>query len=534
VLTRQASIKAILVFLLWAAGAFAIDAKLATFPLWNSSWIICQGENPRIFPSVAPMVPKSVALVTFHANQASNTYLVSISWANCNNKDYACTADLVEDVVAQGARNTVVVSDSAINNDSIINIVYQTYNDSVWSLDKALANLPPKYDEFFRKTDKDPMEFDGADGRYQLMNNPSFTVEKPVAWGRRLRIDPADGQKYSMQIQVPITDSTMETQYISNVTLSGSNVTSPPFTDYCTDQYCFEGVNDYEAKTENLGYWQIHIFPVIAYYPRSVENGAPIYVDTPMTRKQALAMKQKSINNPDAIDYKTYRNPYLSDSASVIMSVAFTDDGSVQDPMNKRSYISLSGSAIGSKMSYEHFPTRMYRVPDNSSLQSCLETLLMSYTEDDEHSEEMRTLDSRCPGWADIDRKNSQYIFPLKDRQNGHNKKDESVNTGLFRYNNCPCSYVEPYHLTPVQLRKYLYKAIPTCSYAAMVKAQSFYVKLRSILTAPSDQNVLTERLNTVNKIIAIRRSIYKSTRYKNLQANESLCPASWADTLPQ
>jgi hypothetical protein len=293
-------------------------------------------------------------------------------------------------------------------------------------------------------------------------------------------------------------------------------------------------VNDYESKTENLGYWQIHIFPVIAYYPRAIENGAPIYTDTPMTRKKALEMKQKSINNPDAIDYKTYRNPYLSDSASVIISVAFTDDGTTQNPMNKRSYISLSGSETGSKMSYEHFPTRMYRVPDYSSIQACLETILMSYSEDDAHAEEMRTLDTRCPGWAEIDRKNSQYIFPLKDRQNGHNKKDESVNTGIFSYNNCPCTYIEPYHLTPVQLRKYLYKAIPTCSYTAMLKAQNFYLKLQSILKAPGDLKVLAERLNTVNKIIAIRKSLFKSMRKQNWQANEAQCPASWADTLAQ
>lgn len=533
-LILQKSIKIVTALLLCAAAAFAIDSKLATFPLWGSSWIICQGENPRIFPSVSLMVPKSIAMVTFYADQSSNTYLVSISWANCNNKDYVCTADLVADIMLQGMKNTVVVSDSAINKDSIINIAYQTYNDSVWSLDSALASLPPKYDEFFRKTDKDPVEFDGPAGQGLLRDSALFTVEKPVAWARRPRVDPADAQKYSMTIQVPMTDSTMQTEYISNVTLSGSSANTPPFTDYCTDQYCFEGVNNYQVKTANLGYWQVHVFPVIAYYPRNVENGAPIYVDTPMTRKQAIAMKQKSLNNPDAIDYKTYRNPYLSDSASVILSIAFTDDGTPQDPMNKRSYIWLSGSAIGSKMSYEHFPTRMYRVPDNSSLQACLETLLMSYTADDDHAEQMRTLDTRCPGWPDIDRKNSEYIFPLKDRQNGHNKKDESVNTGLFSYNNCPCTYVEPYHLTPVQLRKYLYKAIPTCSYTAMLKAQAFYVKLQSILTAPADLNVLGERLNTVNKMIAIRTSIYKTNPNQDWQSGEKQCPVSWADTLAQ
>ena len=176
-LIPQIGIKFVLAVFFCAAGAFAIDAKLATFPLWNSSWIICQGENPRIFPSVAPMVPKSIVMVTFVGDPTAKIYQVSLSWANCNNKDYACTADLVTDIVAQGMKNTVVVSDSAINNDSIINIVYQTYNDSVWSLDKALANLPPKYDEFFRKTDKDPIEFDGADGRSQLRDNPQFIVD---------------------------------------------------------------------------------------------------------------------------------------------------------------------------------------------------------------------------------------------------------------------------------------------------------------------------------------------------------------------
>jgi hypothetical protein len=477
------------------------------------------------------MVPKTVMYVNFYGSTASNIYQVTISWANCNGKDYACTADLLTDITNQMQVNKALISDSAINNDSIINIVYQTYNDSVWSLDKALANMSPAFDRFYRKTDKDPVELTRAD--LGNADKTLYTVDKPVAWGRRKRIDPSDAQKYSLQVEVPLTDSTTEIQYISNITLSGSNQTTTPFTDYCTDSYCYEGVNDYDVKTENLGYWQVHIFPVIAYFPRDIENGTPIYTDKPMTRKKALEMKQKSLDNPDAIDYKSYRYPYLSDSASSIISIAFVDDGSTVNPMNKRAYISLSGSKTGSKMSYEHFPVRMYRVPDNGAYQDIVATVLMSYTEDDEGSEEMRTLDTRCPGWQAVDKKNSEYIYPLKDRKNGHNKKDETVNTGLFTYNDCPCTYVEPYHLTPVQLRKYLYKAIPTCSYSSMQKAQQFYIKLKSILKAPKDLQLIGDRLKTVTKMMAIRETIYKTDTKKDWAAAEGQCSGSWVDNLP-
>jgi hypothetical protein len=67
-----------------------------------------------------------------------------------------------------------------------------------------------------------------------------------------------------------------------------------------------------------------------------------------------------------------------------------------------------------------------------------------------------------------------------------------------------------------------------------MLKAQNIYLKLQSILKAPGDLKVLAERLNTVNKIIAIRKSLFKSMRKQNWQANEAQCPASWADTLAQ
>lgn len=512
----------------------ASDSRLALFPLWNSSWIICQSDNNRVFPSVAPLRPKTIMYVSFNEFYqtqpvATNKYQVRIRWANCNHKDYACTADLIKDVLTQFQSNDITVSDTAINCDSLINIVYNTYNDTVWTLDKALA-VQSKFDRFYRKTDGDPVEI-GLDGKYDLMNNPVYTIDKPTAWGRRVRQDPADSKKYSIELEVELSEGKTQSQWIEN-TASTSSQSEGDFTDYCDDKYCYEGVHDYAFKTEKLGYWQVHIFPVICYYPRDAASGMPNLKAPPIGRKEAFDKKKQSVNDPTNVNLKDYRNPYLSDSASSIISLSFTDDGSNQNPMNKRQFVWLSGSQTGSKMQYEHFPTKMYRV-ESEMASDVQKAILESYSDDADEAEEMATLDTRCPGWEAIDEINSKIIFPIKDRQSGIIKQDNSINTGIFTYNDCPCTFISPYNMTAAQLRKIIYKAVPSCSYESMKKAINFYSKLQSILTAPDDQKMLLGRIVTCQQLMKVRESIYSTDKSRDWSKNEVGCPQTWVDLLP-
>jgi len=471
--------------------------------------------------------------VTFTAFFPKTSYQVRIRWANCNNVDYACSADLIDDVLNQFKQNDVTVSDTAINNDSIINVAYNTYNDTVWTLDKELAKMPTTFDVFYRKTDKDPEVITGGQARYDLQNNPVYTQEKPTAWGRRLRVAD-DNNKYPIEIETQNQeDGTSQIQYIANTaSTSGPTQSSGDFTDYCDNTYCYEGVHNFAWKTDNLGYWQVHLFPYVAYFPRDAATGQPNLKAPPMGRKEAFAQKVKSINDPNNVNLKDYRSPYLSDSASSIISISFTDDGSVADPMNKRAYIWLSGSSINSKMQYEHFPTKMFRVESEMD-NSVLEAVLQSYSDDDAHAEKMRTLDTRCPGWKTIDVANSKYVFPPKNRSNGRIVQDNTINTGIFTYNNCPCTFIAPYNMTAAQLRKFIFKAVPTCSYAAMQKALSFYNKMKSILTSPVDQKLLNGRINTINQLMAIREKIYATDSKVDWAKNEINCSQSWVDNLP-
>jgi hypothetical protein len=291
-------------------------------------------------------------------------------------------------------------------------------------------------------------------------------------------------------------------------------------------------VYDYVFKTENLGYWQVHIFPVIQYFPHDAGTGQPNLKAPPMGRKEAFAKKVQSINDPNSVTLRDYRNPFLSDSASSIISLAFTDDGTLRNPMNKRSAIWLSGSVIGSKMEYEHYPARMFRVENNSE-SSVNEAIVQSYADDNAHAEEMRTLDSRCPGWRTIDRINSTYIFPTKDRVNGVFKQDDTYNTGIFSYNNCPCTYIKKYRMTAAQLRKFIFKVVPTCSYESMQKALTFYNDMHQLLMAPEDQKLLDLRIKTVRQLIANRERIYSTDINRDWSLNEVSCPQSWVDLIP-
>jgi hypothetical protein len=280
-----------------------------------------------------------------------------------------------------------------------------------------------------------------------------------------------------------------------------------PSQDFCDESYCYEHVWKAEPRTAGLGYWQVHAYPEVWYYPRDPGDGTPIVHDNlKMDKADAMGRRKGSIDDPLNIEKKAYRNPFLSDSASAIVSFAFVDDGGVA--LKKRSSISLSGSESGSSVEYEHIPARMYRVIGGDG--GLEEALLQLYCEDAEEEEFARTLNGRCVGWKGIDTRNGRYIFPVRDREDGVLKRDWSVKDGDFMYDGCPCTrHAGLGNLTPVQVRRLIYQPLPDCEYYDMKRAWYFFARIAPYMTEKGDRRRLAHNVRWLHKAMSMRREIY-------------------------
>ena len=60
-----------------------VALPLEKFPLWNSTWIIAEGDNPQIFPSAARFRPQKVALIKLNDYSGDDAGIAAeIQYAN--------------------------------------------------------------------------------------------------------------------------------------------------------------------------------------------------------------------------------------------------------------------------------------------------------------------------------------------------------------------------------------------------------------------------------------------------------------------
>jgi hypothetical protein len=222
-----------------------------------------------------------------------------------------------------------------------------------------------------------------------------------------------------------------------------------------------------------------------------------------MDQKTAIAKKKESINSPDDATLKYFRNPYLSDSASVIVSFAFTNVPNVD--MTTLNSIVL----VDSTVNINHYPSTMYRVIGqgvSSSYNAYHTALFQLYSKDALDEARNQSIDSRCPNWKNSDLANADLIFPKSMQDPAFLVRDKNVDEGIFSYNSCPCSQVTSMqNLTAVQLKRLLYQTPPLCNRADMIKAVNLYNQMIPILTDSKDQSLIQKKISLVNKTIKER-----------------------------
>ncbi len=378
-----------------------------------------------------------------------------------------------------------------------------------------MANYFPPYQKVHRKVDNTDSTFYAIDATPHSIS-PVYFRSKPIYYGERLA-NSQDIIQYSIE---SVDDDgsqifTVNNNYITtsdNKNIPGvvsSNLQafsqSTPFTSYRKGNTVFEYIPiKYQFKTANIGFWQLHVYPVLWYYERDPYNGSPLLVNAlKMDQKTAIAKKKESINQPDDATLKYFRNPYLSDSASVIISFAFTNIPNVD--MTTLNSISL----VDSTVNINHFPSKMYRVAGmgvSNSYSAYSTALFQLYSKDEIDETRNQSLDSRCPGWKISDLANADLIFPKNLQDPAYLVRDKSVDEGIFSYNSCPCTQISTMkNLTAVQLKRLLYQTPPLCNRADMVKAIGLYNAMIPILTDPKDENLIQKKISLVTKTIKER-----------------------------
>lgn len=516
---------------------FSISSQnLNTFPLWGSSWVIAQGQNKQIFPSVLPLKPCKLALIEFNSNKT-----IFMSYANLNHGSFRCTAELLDQIRSQFQINTIQLTYDSINSGKIINIAYQPFNDTVWTGDKDIINYLSKYQSIGRITENTDSIFGPADIN-RLKSNSSCFKSKPVYYGIRSAIESDyniyniisidhDGNQIFLENKDYIEKQSSHKSDIKDLAVTNLQSFSQetPFSNYRKGNKVFEYIPcKYEFRTANIGFWQIHIHPEIWYYPRDPFDGHPLIEDElKMNQNVALAKRNESINNPDNLDLKYYRNPFLSDSASVIISFAFVNTPNID--MKMLNSISLVDSAVD----INHFPSRMYRVSGfqiASSWNNYKTALFQLYSEDDIDEDRNRMIDSRCGAWEIIDKQNADLIFPKNLQISNRLIRDRSIDDGIFTYNDCPCSRIPSLNnLTPVQLQRFLFLTPPLCNREEMLKAISTYNQMLNFLKKQSDQKLLKQKIAIVKKVIE-ERDQRASEAGESWSTSKEECPETWVN----
>jgi hypothetical protein len=521
-----------------AAISTAFPQNPGNFPLWGSSWVVAQGDNKNIYASALPLVPEKLAIMDFSSRKG-----VTVSWANLCKRGYKSTADLLEDIKTQTQKNSKFIACSDIGKGELIDIVYNPFNDTVWSGDDEVSKKIGYYASVGRKTSTDDSLFGPADIN-KLHSAPRFLREKPIYYGVK-NATASDIAVYSLEstddgdsiiylenrqyLQQQDQSGGVRDANIGTANLSALSETSP-FQSFRKGNYIYEYIPvKYVFRTANIGFWQVHIHPEMWFYPRDPFNGHPLLNDSiKMDFVTACARKKQSIDNPRVIDYQYNRNPFFSDSASVVISFAFVNKpGTAMTTLN-------SILLVDSSVDVSHHPDKMYRVTGlgiANNWDACKTAVYQLYAQDTGEEARCRNIDSKCgPSlWAQTDRQNGERIFPAVLQKSGIKLvRDRSVDNGIFVYNDCPCQAVSNLkNLTPVQLKRLIYLSPPLCDRADMVKAVELYKKMVQILTVKEDQAFLLKRIGSLQAIIDDRDTKAAAAGIDWSHPNQN-CPTTW------
>ncbi len=483
--------------------AYVSSKDFNNFPLWGTDWVVMEGKNERVLnPSVSPMEPNSVILVSFIYSSKT----VKLRYANLNQKDFGSTSFIYTDILEQFKTNQLIIETRQLNQDYGVDIHYQNYRDTLWSCDEAIATASANYHDFYYRVGNKEEHIQQWEQQKHL-GEPRWTSEKPVCYGKRTH-QAADRNKYTLCKDGMCVDPNGPTE---------------GFATTCDNSYCYEEIPGMKFKVSNLGYWQVHLYPDVKFFCRDPETGKPLIGNgdcPPMDFKTAKQMKKKALQNRHSIEMRKYRKPYLSDSASTMVSFAFVEEPGIA----KNEFIWLDSEKSGSEIPFNHYPAKMWRVEtDKYSSDKALErAILLSYADTEQKYKEVSYTIRYCPGWKRQDRLNGELFFNKDPRDRNRLIRNREINTANFWYNGCPDGPRRALqNLTLTQARRFLWQPPPQCKTSDIIKARIFYRNCINYMTNRKDIQLAETRFDQANNLLAQKRE-------SDSRKEERECPDSW------
>jgi len=310
--------------------------------------------------------------------------------------------------------------------------------------------------------------------------------------------------------------------------------------------------------TKNIGFWRLHITPEVWFFCRDrngdtisiMNEGFRFWSNFPDTadslkkyrkqfnsavkerEKQANQINTGGINNSDDLmKANEWLSPVLSELSSTIISVSFmggeyeTATKIILESQDKE----LTG---GSDLFFTHNPPRMYKI--GNELNAIEKAAIKLHARDSLEEKEAEYLYDYCYDWKTIDNITTGYIFP---EDSFPRKRNFDIDDAIFMYAGCPCDYDTITGMTPMQLRSYIYKPVPTHTLSLAEKALAVFNKLKiKILTAAEDQDILFRKIFNAKRIVDALNGTYEKIYGKDknkFPTDCKNCPKTWLDDEP-
>jgi hypothetical protein len=515
--------------------------QLTDFPLWGSTWLIGKGQNHRIYPTVTKSIPTHLIKIEFpssyYLKSSPDKCLFKISYAVLTNREYTCSSDFIDAAVNQlnspansikySVKNLILMSgtDKELN----ISLNYQTLNDTVYSCEESFRKIHGY--AFYR------MIYNGQEITYYpgspALNDKKWHKTNPVAWGA--------ANSVSRRGLYTFKDEDNSRFYKD----ANQEVSEDGWKDYCDNEFCYERIYCTDYKTVPFSYWQVHLFPLVKWFPRDIFTGNAILNDNlKMDFKTAQLKKQESLKNPDNVELKYYRNPYFSDSASCVISLQFIDNTIPGDiPLNQRDFISTQyfsenekENEPGKSVYFDHIPGRIVRV--KTEMNAVERAILRLYAEDSLEDAQASSVYSRCSyNWPFLDKEVGKRRYqPLQQKTGEPLIMDSAFSEKRYFYHGCPCLEItELNNFTAPEIRGFIYQAPPLCSVKDMANAMYVYQTAFEKLNDPADRSMVVKRILTVHAALIDRIDFYTKNNLTDYQIDKysRSCPESWIKFFP-
>jgi hypothetical protein len=276
---------------------------LDLFPLWGSTWLFGKGDHEDAYPSVSKAVPTHLIKVTFpHSWRGGN---IIFEWAIFTGLSFKSTGHLLNEAHHQFSQNKIEIdavlwagfpfrneftkaseTGRTIQRDTLMSIVRRTVSDSLWTCDSAFMAGKLEYhgemymsyfcENSFVDTTRSWSEMGDLWSRDTIWHK-----SKPTAWGRLPNTE-AYRKEYHFYHETikqgirPDPLSPIPPDTVVFYKTLDPDASTHGIVEHCIGDYCYENIRCDTQKLPDFYFWQIHLFPVVKWFPRNPSSGTPI------------------------------------------------------------------------------------------------------------------------------------------------------------------------------------------------------------------------------------------------------------------